>query len=395
MAVVNVAITDTFDVWRVRTNQIAVQSNSFENSIIDLNLRINNSPSYAYANNIGVQANAYANLVGQGANNYMITIQNGSNVAVGQGANTYANLVGGAANTNAGNATYLTIGTVPSDRVGPGSYTGITGVGTLTVGTWNAGTIPVLYGGTGGTTQSAARTNLGLGAISTQSNASVNITGGSITGITDITLADGGTGASLAGVAGGIVWSTSGTMAISAQGQPNQVLISNGSTAPSWSNQSSLQVGYATAAGSAGTAGTVTTAAQPSITSVGTLTSLAVSGAITAGGDITAFSGSDKRLKTNILKIDNALSKVNKINGITYDWTEEALKSRKTEEELFGRRRESGVIAQEIEEVLPEVVMDRDDGYKAVRYERLVPLLIEAIKELTAKVEMLESKIEK
>ena len=115
---------------------------------------------------------------------------------------------------------------------------------------------------------------------------------------------------------------------------------------------------------------------------------------ITASGDITAFSGSDKRLKTNIIKIENALDKVNKISGITYDWTEEALKSRKMEEEAFGRRREAGVIAQEIEEVLPEVVIDRDDGYKAVRYEKLVPLLIEAIKEMSTKIDILQNRIE-
>jgi len=118
-------------------------------------------------------------------------------------------------------------------------------------------------------------------------------------------------------------------------------------------------------------------------------------GAITATGDITAFSTSDKRLKTNISQIQDSLNKVNSINGITFDWNEEGQKSRQSEEEVFGNRREAGVIAQEIEEVLPEVVVTRKDGYKAVRYEKLVPLLIEAIKELTAKVEMLESKVEK
>ena len=55
MALANVALTDTFDIWRTRTNQLVVQSNFFE-----VNL-----PNYTYANNIGVQANSYANLVGQ------------------------------------------------------------------------------------------------------------------------------------------------------------------------------------------------------------------------------------------------------------------------------------------------------------------------------------------
>jgi len=114
---------------------------------------------------------------------------------------------------------------------------------------------------------------------------------------------------------------------------------------------------------------------------------------ITATGDITAFSTSDNRLKTNIIKIDNAIDKVNKISGITFDWTEEARKSRQNEEEVFGNRRETGVIAQEVEEVLPEVVIDRVDGYKAVRYEKIVPLLIEAIKDLSGQVDDVKQQI--
>jgi hypothetical protein len=55
--------------------------------------------------------------------------------------------------------------------------------------------------------------------------------------------------------------------------------------------------------------------------------------------------------------------------------------------------REVGVIAQEIKEVLPEVVIERDTGYLAVRYEKLVPLLIEAVKELSGKVDELQQKL--
>jgi hypothetical protein len=99
--------------------------------------------------------------------------------------------------------------------------------------------------------------------------------------------------------------------------------------------------------------------------------SLAVSGAITAGGDITAFSASDKRLKTNISQIQNSLYKVNSISGVTFDWNEEGQKSRQVEEEIFGNRREAGVIAQEIEEVLPEVVVTRKDGIKQLDMKNL------------------------
>jgi hypothetical protein len=99
------------------------------------------------------------------------------------------------------------------------------------------------------------------------------------------------------------------------------------------------------------------------------------------GGDIVAFATSDSTLKTNIEPIQNSLDKVNKLNGVLFDWNEKA-------EEKYGKvGREAGVIAQEVEAVLPEVVTTRDDGTKAVRYEKLVPLLIEAIKELNRKVE--------
>jgi len=96
-------------------------------------------------------------------------------------------------------------------------------------------------------------------------------------------------------------------------------------------------------------------------------------------GDVTAFYSSDVTLKTNINKIDNALDRVNKLRGVTFDWNELA------EEKYSKVGREAGVIAQEVEAVLPEVVTTREDGTKAVRYEKLVPLLIEAIKELDKK----------
>ena len=100
---------------------------------------------------VGAGANAYAATVGVGANNYLLTVIAGANTVVGAGANTYAALVGSAANTNAANATYLSTGTVPSARIS-GSYTGITGIGIVTAGTWNADVITVPYGGTGRST---------------------------------------------------------------------------------------------------------------------------------------------------------------------------------------------------------------------------------------------------
>jgi len=109
---------------------------------------------------------------------------------------------------------------------------------------------------------------------------------------------------------------------------------------------------------------------------------LSVQGAITASGDITAFYTSDKRLKDNITPIPNALDKVASLSGNTFDWNDKTDK--------VGS--ETGVIAQEVQALgLPDVVTERDNGYLAVRYEKLVPLLIEAIKELKAEVEELKA----
>ena len=107
------------------------------------------------------------------------------------------------------------------------------------------------------------------------------------------------------------------------------------------------------------------------------------SGGIVAYGDITAYSSSDGRLKDNISPIKKALHKVNSISGNTFDWNEKS---------QYEGKGDTGVIAQEIEALdLPGLTTTRDNGFKAVRYEKLVPLLIEAIKELTAKVDALES----
>jgi hypothetical protein len=110
---------------------------------------------------------------------------------------------------------------------------------------------------------------------------------------------------------------------------------------------------------------------------------LDVEGAITAKGDITAFYTSDINLKTKIETITGALGKVSTLSGITFNWNEKAQGKDQT-------RREAGIIAQQIQEVLPEAVAERDDGTLAVRYEQLVPLLIEAIKELKAEVDLLK-----
>jgi len=100
-------------------------------------------------------------------------------------------------------------------------------------------------------------------------------------------------------------------------------------------------------------------------------------------GDIVASETSDKRLKNNIKPIQNACEKINKIGGYEFDWNDK--------QKLY-EGHDVGVIAQEIEAVLPEVVETREDGYKAVDYKKIVPLLIQAIKEQQKQIDELKNK---
>ena len=79
------------------------------------------------------------------------------------------------------------------------------------------------------------------------------------------------------------------------------------------------------------------------------------------------------------------MTRVKQITGVTFNW-------RETVTEKDPTRREAGVLADQVKAVMPEVVIDREDGYQAVQYEKLVPLLIEAIKELSAEVEALKNR---
>jgi hypothetical protein len=127
---------------------------------------------------------------------------------------------------------------------------------------------------------------------------------------------------------------------------------------------------------------------------VGTRTSVGSKGEIRATDDITAYLSSDERLKTNIKRIESPLEKVNQLNGIMFDWEESYIQKRGGEDGFFVRKHDTGIIAQEVQKVLPEVVGNKEDGYLGVKYEKLVPLLIESIKELSNKVEELTNKIE-
>lgn len=220
-------------------------------------------------------------------------------------------------------------------------------------------------GGTGATTASGARTNLGLGTIATQNANAVAITGGSITGITDLAVADGGTGASDAATARSNL-SVPSTTGSGASGTWN---ISISGTAATATTANALNTGNNYQMNSLGVGAAATGTA----------------GEIIATGDVTAYY-SDDRLKTKLGNIENALDKLCSLEGFYYEANETA--------QALGYevQREVGVSAQKMQQVLPEIVAPApiDNTYLTIRYERALPLIIEAIKELRAEVDSLK-----
>ena len=110
----------------------------------------------------------------------------------------------------------------------------------------------------------------------------------------------------------------------------------------------------------------------------------ATANTIRCTGDIVAYYSSDKQFKDNIVTLDGALDKVKAIRGVRFDWNDK--------QDVY-EGHDIGVVAQEVEAVLPELVHEREhNNSKAVDYVKLTAVLIEAVKELSAKVDALENK---
>ena len=114
-------------------------------------------------------------------------------------------------------------------------------------------------------------------------------------------------------------------------------------------------------------------------------------GDLRAVGNITAYYSSDARLKENIQPIEDALLLIEHISGVRYDWTEDFVERSGGEDGFFVRKNDVGLIAQEVQSILPEAVAEKPDGYLGVQYDKVIPLLVECIKELSAKVAKLEA----
>lgn len=108
---------------------------------------------------------------------------------------------------------------------------------------------------------------------------------------------------------------------------------------------------------------------------------------VNVAGDVVAYASSDIRFKNNVTPITNALDKLSKIGGYTFEWNEISHKET--------GKKDIGVVAQEVEEILPEIVQTRSNGYKAVDYQKLTALLIESVKEQQFIIDDLKSRIER
>lgn len=106
-------------------------------------------------------------------------------------------------------------------------------------------------------------------------------------------------------------------------------------------------------------------------------------GNLSATGDLVAFCTSDRRLKDSLEHINNSQIIVNSLTGYSFDWNEESKK--------YGK--DIGLIAQDVQEVLPLAVQKRDNGFLAVDYVKLIPVLIEEVKRLNSEINELKNKI--
>ena len=110
-------------------------------------------------------------------------------------------------------------------------------------------------------------------------------------------------------------------------------------------------------------------------------------------GDVIAYASSDKKFKTNIRPIPNALSAVEHIGGKLFDWTDEYMESVGHADGYFRQKEDFGIVAQDVQKVFPLAVRTRPDGSLAVDYVKLSALAFASIAELSAKLKDLEGKI--
>jgi len=178
--------------------------------------------------------------------------------------------------------------------------------------------------------------------------------------------------------------------------QSNNILINSASAWGAFQSASAYSASAATvsitnansaagalASASAYSASAVTTYAKLAVANTFTQNQI-ISGSLNVTGDVVAYATSDERLKNNIQLISNPIQKVNELRGVEFDWKDGMPKA---------GQHEYGVIAQDVLKVMPELVNQRQDGYYAVDYDKIVGLLIEVVKEQEKRIKELENKI--
>jgi hypothetical protein len=246
-------------------------------------------------------------------------------------------------------------------RIGNGALTNNSV--TVTAGTGMSGGGAVALG------SSVTLTNAGVTSLTTNTGLSSNV---SATGA--VTVTNAGVTSNVAGTGIGVSAATGAV-----------TITNNGVTSAVAGTGVGVSAGTGAVTFSIGQAVATSSNVQFNALGVGTAAG-ATAGLIRATNDVIAFYSSDERLKENVLTIPNSLDILKQINGYSFDWIP-------MEGVHENEGHDIGVIAQEVEKVLPEVVTTRDNGYKAVKYEKLVALLIQTNKELLERVEALEAKI--
>ena len=110
-----------------------------------------------------------------------------------------------------------------------------------------------------------------------------------------------------------------------------------------------------------------------------------ITGSLYVTGDVVAYSTSDERLKDNIQLISNPIQKVQQLRGVEFDWNDKSM--------FKAGKHDYGVIAQDVEKVLPELVKETNTGYLGVDYDKIIGLLIEVVKEQEKRIKDLENKL--
>lgn len=334
MALSNVALTDTFDVWRTRTNQLVVLTNDVEASPA-LYFTSNSSPLTLSANALR-KGNVYFQLSSNSDFNNTQT----TTVATSKAVNDTYLTVGQAFNkANAGNLFAFSVNITAS-----AAYAQANGAFINSSAGYDRANSAFTYAGSA--FNNANSTLVTASAAFDKANAALANTSTIYSGTLQFSTNGTVSAPALTSASNnktGLYWPTGGTIGLSASGQ--------------------LGV-YANTTGNVGI-GTTNTSYK-----------LFVAGDIYATGDITAFSS--EAIKTDVATITNALGTVESLRGVSYT-------------RIDNQQRKIGLIAQEVQKVLPEVVVNAD-GNIGVSYQTLTALLIEAVKELSEKVSALEKR---